>query len=160
ATIALRRPGLEPPKKKFRIPKGGELIRVLIISIGLGYFGYDSFLKEETGSPAQFLKKSASFRPALPKVTNADPKPKLATAFYEEGMKSYVLDHVSGYKAAAHRFSSAVTANPEDMKPAAMLASTYVNLIDTSTKDETFFSVISQLIERAKAKGIDLPEIV
>lgn len=41
-----------------------------------------------------------------------------------------------------------------------MLASAYVNLIDTSTKDETFFSVISRLLESAKAKGIELPEIV
>ena len=39
-----------------------------------------------------------------------------------------------------------------------MLASSYLNLIDSSNKDEKYFSVISTLIDMTRAKGIDLPE--
>jgi Flp pilus assembly protein TadD len=160
ATVALKRPGLAPAKKRFRIPKKSELIRILLISSALGYFGYEEFLKEDQDQAAQILRKAATFRPTLPKVTNAKPDPKLSISLYEDGMKSFVADHVVGYKAAAQRFSQAITADPDNLKASAMLASAYVNLIDTSTKDETFFAVISQLIDRAKAKGIDLPEII
>ncbi len=160
ATIALNRPGLSPAKKRFRLPPRKEMLRIVLIAAALGYFGYDSFLKEERDGAAEILKKAQSFRPSLPKITNAKPNSKLSQQLYDEGIRHFMLDHVLGYKASAIRFSQAVTADPENLKAYAMLASAYVNLIDTSTKDETFFSVISQLIETAKAKGIELPEIV
>ncbi len=160
ATIALNRPGLEPVKKKFRLPRGKELLRIVVISAALGYFGYDSFLKDQKNATAQFLKRSEAFRPTFPKRIDAKPNSPASQALYTEGLNFYAMDHVRGYKAAAHRFSQAVTADPENIKAYAMLASAYVNLIDTSTKDENFFSVISQLIDAAKAKGIELPEII
>jgi tetratricopeptide (TPR) repeat protein len=161
ATVMLHRPGLEPAKKRARIPRGKELARILLIAAALGYFGYDSFLKDDPKTNAgEFLKKSAAFRPSLPKPSAAKANPALGDKLYLDGIKDYSLDHVLGYKAASIRFSQAITADPENTKAYAMLASAYVNLIDTSTKDETFFSVISQLIDSAKARGLDLPEIV
>jgi tetratricopeptide (TPR) repeat protein len=160
ATVALYRPGLTPAKKKARIPKGRELIRILAIAAALGYFGYDSFLKETTDTAGQYLKKSAAFRPTLPSPKEGKPDSALSEKLYQDGLKDYALDHVLGYKAAARRFSQAATVDPGNIKAYAMLASAYVNLIDTSTKDESFFSVISRLLESAKAKGIELPEIV
>ena len=41
-----------------------------------------------------------------------------------------------------------------------MLASTYLNLIDSSNKDENYFSVISKLIDMTRAKSMDLTETV
>lgn len=161
ATVALYRPGLETAKKRARLPKGKEFIRIILIASALGYFGYDSFLKESTtDQTAQYLKKSSAFRPTLPKHSEGKPDPASSVKLYQEAIGNYLLDHVLGYKAAAARFSKAITLDPENLKAYAMLASSYVNLIDTSTKDETFFSVISKLIESAKAKGIELPEIV
>ncbi len=160
ATIALNRPGLTPTKRKLRPPKGGELVRILIISAALGYFGYDSFLKEDKNATAQFLKRSEAFRPIFPKKVNAKSNITLSQKLYNEGLKFFALDHVRGYKAAAYRFSQAVTADPDNIKAYALLASSYVNLIDTSTKDENFFQVISQLIEAAKSKEVDLAETI
>lgn len=161
ATIVLDRPGLEAAKKRARIPRGKELLRIVLIAAALGYFGYDSFLKDDPENGAgQFLKRSATFRPTLPKPNPGKADPALSDKFYQEGIKSYSLDHVLGYRVASARFSQAITADPENLKAYAMLASAYVNLIDTSTKDETFFSVISRLLDAAKAKGIELPEIV
>jgi tetratricopeptide (TPR) repeat protein len=160
ATVALHRPGLAAAKKKARIPKGKELFRIIAISALLGYFGYDSFMKDEKNVVGDFVSKNAAFRPALPKANEGKVDSVLSEKLYQEGIKSYAVDHVIGYKAAATRFSQAITVDPENLKAYAMLASAYVNLIDTSTKDESFFSVISQLLESAKAKGIELPEIV
>jgi tetratricopeptide (TPR) repeat protein len=162
ATIFVNRPGLKPAQKKFKIPSKKELFRIIAISVALGYFGYDSFLKDDpNNSAAKFLQKSEAFRPTIPKILEgkkADPK--LSQSLYAEGMKYFALDHVQGYKAAAARFSQAIQSDPESVKASAMLASAYINLIDTSTKDENFFSVISRLIDTAKAKGNDIPEIV
>lgn len=160
ATVFLNRPGLEPAKKKARIPKGKELLRIIAISAALGYFAYDGFLKEDVDVSARILAKSASFKPVLPRKSDAKANPALSQKLYEEALRYFTLDHIQGYRAAATRFAQAVSADPENLKAYAMLASSYVNLIDTSTKDETFFSVISQLIESAKSKGIELPEIV
>lgn len=160
ATVALYRPGLETAKKKARIPKGKELIRISMIAAALGYFGYDSFLKEEPNSTGDFLRKAEAFRPLLPRVSEGKADHAASEKKYSNGIKSYSSDHVIGYKAAAAGFSEAVTADPENLRAFAMLASSYVNLIDTSTKDETFFSVVSQLLDSAKASGIELPEIV
>jgi tetratricopeptide (TPR) repeat protein len=159
-TIALERPDLPPAKKRARIPKPAELARILLIAGGLGYFAYDSFLKDETAGTMEILKRSKSFRPALPKITNAKPDPKTSAALYEEAMKNFVLDHVLAYKAAAIRFRQAIEADPNNLKANALLASAYVNLIDTSSKDETFFSVISKLLESAKSKELEIPELV
>ena len=38
-----------------------------------------------------------------------------------------------------------------------MLASSYINLIDSSNKDENYFSVISKLIEMSRAKARTFP---
>lgn len=161
ATVALYRPGLSAAKKRRRIPKGKELIRIILISGALGYFGYDTFLKDDPKNiTGQFLRKSASFRPTLPKPNSGKIDTATSEKFYNESIKRYSVDTVIGYKSAAAGFSAAITADPENLKAYAMLASSYVNLIDTSTKDETFFSVISQLLDSAKAKGIELPEIV
>ncbi|MBS1963325.1 MAG: tetratricopeptide repeat protein [Bdellovibrionales bacterium] len=159
-TVALYRPGLEPAKKKRRIPKGKELVRIVLIAAALGYFGYDTFMKETTDVAGNILKKSESFRPTLPRPNPGKVDSAYSEKEYKKGIFAYSFDHVPGYKAAAIHFSNAVTADPENLKAYAMLASAYVNLIDTSTKDETFFSVISQLLDSAKAKGIDLPELI
>lgn len=160
ATIALNRPGLVAPKKRLRLPDRKELFRIILVSAALGYFGYDSFLKEQKNSATQFLKRSEQFRPSFPKKLNAVADPAAGLKLYADGLKYFSLDHVRGYKAAAVRFSQAATTDPENIKAYAMLASAYVNLIETSTKDETFFQVISQLIDAAKAKGVDVPEVI
>lgn len=160
ATVMVKRPGLVKAPRQFRIPRGKELFRIIAISAILGYFAYDEFLNDTTGRGQAVFSKAEAFRPTLPHKTNGKPNPALSTKLYEEGLKFFTYDHIQGYKAAASRMSEAITADPDNLKAYAMLASAYVNLIDTSTKDETFFSVISQLIESAKTKGIELPEIV
>lgn len=145
-------------KRKFRAPSKKELIRVLIIAGALGYFGYDSFLKQD--EPDIVFRKKENFRPKLPIVESARVNPQLSQKLYGEGMKMYVIDNVLAYKGAAAKLYLAANADPENVKALAMLASCYINLIDSSNKDENYFATISKLIEMSKAKNVDLPETV
>src|SRR5262249_11030194 len=77
-----------------------------------------------------------------------------------ESMKAYVADNVMGYRVAADGLRKAAALDGDNGRALAMLASSYLNLIDSSNKDENYFSVISKLIDLTRAKQQDLPEAV
>ena len=79
---------------------------------------------------------------------------------YREAMRSYVADNVLGYRMAADQLRKSASLDGENGRALAMLASSYLNLIDSSNKDENYFSVISKLIDLTRAKQQDLPEAV
>ena len=75
-------------------------------------------------------------------------------------MKFYLDDTVLGYRKAEVRLRQAASLDINNVKALAMLASTYLNLIDVSNKNEEYFSVISKLIDLSRAQNVDLPESV
>lgn len=83
-----------------------------------------------------------------------------STKRYFDAMKYYFLDTVPGYKKAAEILTESIQFDSSNTKAMALLASTYLNLIDSSNKDENYFSVISKLIELSRAKDTNLAETV
>lgn len=152
-------PGKNIPRGRPRLTPA-EAIKVAVIALLLGYFAYDTFLSapENPGRPVARL--FAPVKPKLPTFSEGNPNPQLSEKFYKEGVLHYFEDTVRGYKLAAEKFHKAASLDPSNVKALALLASSYLNLIDSSNKDENYFTVLSKLIEMSRAKSVDLPETV
>ncbi len=118
---------------------------------------YDSFFAPSNKS---IVLRNDPIRPKLPEYIEGKSDPKKSMQIYGDALKDYLLDTVNGYKSAANKFRAAAGYDIENVKALAMLASSYLNLIDSSNKDENYFSVISKLIDMSRAKNVDLPETV
>ncbi len=99
-------------------------------------------------------------RPKLPDFVQGASNAQESTKLYVEGMRFYIQDSVMGYKNAAEKLRQAAAVDSTNVKALAMLASSYLNLIDSSNKDGDYFSVLSKLIEMSRAKAVELPETV
>lgn len=155
------RPGGGSGRKKKPTPLAW--LRIVLIAGGLGYFGYETFLEERPGSGSALTIReiaAQTFRPELPRTSEGAGDPSASLKLYTEAIRSYVDDTVSGYKRAAKLLLRSIEADSSNVKAYALLASCYLNLIDSSNKDERTFSVISKLVELSKAKQVDLPETV
>ncbi len=150
-----RGPGLLSTGKKSSA-KG--YLRATLIAIALGYFAYDTFLSDP--GPKGTVVRPQIIRPRLPQFTQGKTDSAKSNELYIEGMRFYLRDTVTGYKAAEKKFHEAVSYDIGNIKALAMLASTYLNLIDSSNKDEKYFSTISKLIELSRGRAVDLPETV
>jgi tetratricopeptide (TPR) repeat protein len=156
STRAIGKGQASMPKRKRRIV---ELAKATVAAIALGIVGYQLLLEEEPNNTQAPVKWEA-IRPVLPSYSKGDPKPEESNRIYMAAMKDYVLDNVAGYRSASKKLLEACSVDPGNVKALAMLASTYLNLIDSSNKDESYFVVISKLIEMSRAKNVDLPETV
>lgn len=149
------------PKKKFlgifEIPERKALIRGLIVVCALGLLVQELFFPEE---PEKTAFKISVIRPKLPVSSSMGTNPQRSQKLYLQGLHFYVQDTVVGYKVAAEYFLQAASHDINNVKALAMLASAYINLIDSSAKDESYFSVISKLIEMSRAKATELMETV
>ena len=156
-TVVFQRSSLSSslPGKKKQGPK--EIIKNIIIAIALGSIGYDAFLAEPDRNVVRHLEP---IRPKLPEFVAGTPDPNKSAQIYADAMKYYVADTVTGYRTAADKLRVSAGVDINNVKALAMLASSYLNLIDSSNKDENYFSVISKLIDISRAKGVDLPETV
>jgi tetratricopeptide (TPR) repeat protein len=149
--------GNKKKKKKSALPSTlKEKLKALAAAIALGVAGYQVFL-EEPAVP-QFAKIEV-VRPSVP-IFAAKPDPGASQKKYAEAMRFYVQDNVLAYRFAAAKLQEASALDINNVKALAMLASTYLNLIDSSNKDENYFSVISKLIDMTRAKSVDLSETV
>lgn len=99
-------------------------------------------------------------RAKMPVFDAGTKDPQKSTKLYFDAMRYYFLDTVPGYKKAAELLTEAAQYDSSNTKALALLASTYLNLIDSSNKDENYFSVISKLIELSRAKDTNLAETV
>ena len=146
---------------KGRQKKGGvsakEGIKATIAAILLGIAGYQVFLSEpETKIPSA----PTMIRPTLPNFSGKNADPRASQKAYDAAMHAYLADNVAGYRSAAAQFSNAASLDNNNVKALALLASSYINLIDASNKDENYFAVLSKLIDMTRAKNVDLPETV
>lgn len=161
-TVMFQRPSAPKEADKSDKGKNGggglfDLIKIMVLALGIGYLGFDYFLSEPE---APIASRADIVRPKLPAFNQEKPNPNASVEAYNEAMKYYLADTVVGYKKAAQKLREAATLDRGNVKALAMLASSYLNLIDSSNKDADYFSVISKLIDLSRAKSVDLSEAV
>jgi tetratricopeptide (TPR) repeat protein len=136
------------PKKKFL------LLLVLFIAV------YQQMQEEQDES--EKAKNPVIMQPIKPKLptlsTEGKPDPIKSEKIYREGLKPYYQDTVSGYRKATDFFHLALKYDPQNVTALSMLASSYLNLIESSNQDEKTFSVINKLIELSKVKQAETVE--
>jgi len=142
----------EPAQKKSRLPKRSFLVMVLLFLVMYEMMFDDD---QPKGRPEVIM---VPVRPQLPSGGAGKVDPERSAKIYAQGLKPYLEDTVQGYRRAADTFLIALRFDPQNVKALAMLASSYLNLIDSSNKDENTFSVINKLIELSSLKKLDLVE--
>jgi len=141
-------------------PKWRRYYRQVLFAVVVLVVGLETLLDDQPENTAATIKIQY-VRPKLPAaLPGASPDPAKSSEAYSRAMGSYVLDTVEGYKTSATLLHQALSYNMGNVKALAMLASCYLNLIDSSNKDESYFDVISELIKLSRAKSVDLPETV
>lgn len=118
----------------------------------------DEFLFPNEDAPS--VPELIQIRPYLPTAIPGKADPELSEKKYHETIKNYFADNVVGYRRSVNTLQLAASYDKENVKALALLASSYLNLIDSSNKDENYFNVISRLIEMSRSKNMDLPETV
>ncbi|MEO5970645.1 MAG: tetratricopeptide repeat protein, partial [Bdellovibrionia bacterium] len=142
----------EKPKKSLR----QNLSKLFLVGV-LGVIGYQALLEEPPKKP---VKQFEVVRPQLPSANEGPPDPSKSNQLYGAAMAAYVADTTLGYRTAADKLREAISYDLSNVKALAMLASSYINLIDSSNKDANYFSVLSTLIDMSRAKNVDLAETV
>ncbi len=99
-------------------------------------------------------------RARLPEYKTKKSDPQKSIINYAKAMKVYVDDTPDGYKKAIVLLQESLLYDSSNAKALAILASCYLNLIDSSNKDEKYFQIITKLIEMSQEKSIDLQETV
>lgn len=127
------------------------LVTALVIISGLQMMEEDEEAK---------FSKLKPIRPRLPALIQEKPNPELSKQYFAKAMQAYVQDTAIGYRVAVEYLQKSASVDMSNVRALAMLASGYLNLIDSSNKDENYFSVIFKLIDAARAKGQNIPEIV
>ena len=143
-----------PGKRRKSIKDYAKEILVGLVVAGLAY----SFLQEDPSTTNPIRREP--IRPKLPDFVEGRADPTRSLKAYNEGLLDYVKDTVEGYRVASEKFRKAAAYDISNVKALAMLASSYINLIDSSNKDENYFAVLSKLIDMSRAKQVDLPETV
>lgn len=151
-------PGTGPKPRKRKESKFGQTLKTVMTFLAVAMVYHSLFIEEEP--KRRELSAFVPIRPLLPDVNKGAPNPELSGKVFASAMPFYLQDTVVGYKEAAERFRRAVALDSNNVKALAMLASSYLNLIDSSNKDEKYFSVISRLIDMSRSKSLDLPETV
>lgn len=128
------------------------LILGMVILIGIEY------MKDEAAEKSAKRQEVRKIRPYLPSTDRAQPDPIRSQERYLKALSFYQEDTIAGYRKAVDSLQSALAADPDNVRALAMLASSYLNLIDVSNKDEKYFDVISKLIDQSRSKNLDLPE--
>ncbi len=145
-----------PRKSKFglKVPKKSFLILIMLALVA-----YEMLFEDE--DPAQKERAPVVMvpvRPQLPSGGSGKVDPEKSVKIYNEALRPYMEDTVQGYRRAVDGFQIALRLDPQNVKALAMLASSYLNLIDSSNKDENTFSVINKLIDLSRLKQLELVE--
>jgi tetratricopeptide (TPR) repeat protein len=139
-------------------PGISEKFKSIVVAVALGMAGYELFFALPDASRVPV--RPPPIRPVLPSYVEGRSDPATSQKIYTEAMGFYVADTVPGYKMAATKLLQSASLDITNVKALAMLASCYLQLIDSSNKDENYFSVISKLIDMSRAKSLELPETV
>jgi tetratricopeptide (TPR) repeat protein len=144
------------PKSARTHPLRRSLIAMVVTILAYEFAFEDD--EEELAMQARQKVVLAPVRPTLPPTTLSNANPALSEKIYQEAQKSYIQDTVKGYREAAELYRKALVANSGNVRALAMLASSYLNLIESSNKDENTYSVINKLIQLSRMKQLELVE--
>ena len=139
--------GKEEKKKASKIPKKSFLILVLLAIVS-----YEMIFEDDDDTKPKKPVMMIPVRPQLPVSSGAPVDPATSEKVYILGLKPYFQDTVKDYRRAAEIFHQALKYDPQNVAALSMLASSYLNLIESSNQDENTFSVISKLIDLSKVK--------
>jgi tetratricopeptide (TPR) repeat protein len=161
-TILLERPkelitkDLAAARRGKRLLPGVGILGFLCI----GYLFYELLYESDEESLQRSRPKvqMVPIRPKLPASGADRPDPQTSAKIYGQGLVFYAEDHVQGYRNAAVVFHKALSVDSQNVKALALLASSYLNLIESSNKDEFTFSVIKKLIDLSSARQLELVE--
>jgi tetratricopeptide (TPR) repeat protein len=156
-----RRP--EPPGaiKATSEKKSWGLRKTIVIASALATILYFGLLEEpEERTETKRPKALLSLKARMPNLTSEISDPKRSDELYFKALGFYGLDHVEGYHRASELLMEAINLDHFNAKAIALLASCYLNLMDSIQKDQTYFDTITKLIEASKAKTVDLTESV
>jgi len=151
-TAMLQRPPKEPPKTGIAKLAGNKKIFVAIALVIAAIF---AVLPED--------KKAEEIEPAFKVVIPATAQttdPQEGLKLFNKALEFYNHDTVDGYKKAAKIFLDSLALDPNNVRALCLLTSSYLNLIDVVNRDENYFNVVTRLIEMARAKGVDIAEMV
>lgn len=158
--LTSREPNLQkkkPEQRKkllgFTIPKKSFLIIMMLFLVA-----YEMLFEDDSEQSSRSDVVMVPVRPKLPTGGTTKVDPESSVKIYGQGLKPYLEDTVQGYRRSVDIFQLALQYDPQNVKALAMLASSYLNLIDSSNKDENTFSVINKLIELSRLKQLDLVE--
>ncbi|CAM6054719.1 unnamed protein product [Sphagnum tenellum] len=152
----------QKPKGFFSVKKlnGGErrkVIRKVLLYLALAVSAYLFYFDESDDNPSYHF---SPVHPQLPSVIQGQSDPLKSDELYKVAMKDYLADTALGYRQAESKLREALSYNISNVKALAMLASCYINLIDSSNKDENYFAVLTRLIDMSREKSVDLAETV
>ena len=133
--------------------------RNLIVGIAMVLVFYELFFDDDEVKPV-IMAVSTVIHPELPEYKKGKTDVQKSSELYNQAIVPYLKDNVGGYKEAAEKFKLAAEDDIGNVKALAMLASSYINLIDNSNKDDNYFAVLTKLIDMSRAKSVDLPETV
>jgi tetratricopeptide (TPR) repeat protein len=158
-TMIFERPkellGKDEKSKKSKVPKKSFLIMMLLAVIV-----YEMLFEDEDQPKEKPQVVMVPVRPQLPVSAGIPVDPILSEKAYHHGLKPYFEDTVSGYRKAADIFHLALKYDPQNVAALSMLASSYLNLIESSNQDEKTFSVINKLIDLSNVKQATSVEIL
>ena len=135
-----------------------EFFKATVAAVLLGMVGLQILNTDDT--PVKMPGRQEVVRPSLPTYTQGHANPELSGKLFTAALPDYLADTVLGYRKAVDKLQGSAGQDINNVRALALLASSYLNLIDSSNKDENYFAVISKLIEMSRAKSIDLPETV
>ncbi len=135
-----------------------ELIRVVFIAIGIGILAYEMLFEqgEQVAAPQRWLVEVSK----RPNYSAKPSDPQASAKLIKEGLKFYDADTLVAYQEAAARFLKAAEVDKESLTAHALLAMSYINLVDAFTKDENYFKILTELMQNVRAKGFEVPHAV
>jgi tetratricopeptide (TPR) repeat protein len=136
-------------KKSGILPKMSVLLMVLFLLL---YMQQEEEEDEETASRKGKTVVMQPIRPKLPSSEGLKADPITSGKAYQLGIKPYYQDTVAGYRKAAAFFHESLKYDGQNVNALAMLASCYLNMMESSNQDENTFAVISKLIDLSKVK--------
>lgn len=144
-----------PDRSNRSVPR--KILYSILLVLACVFFGYEAFFRAPPSSQKLALDP---IRPTLPSYQSEQAQPEESKRYYQKAIQEYLKDHQLGYRKAVRYLQRAVSLDISNVRALAMLASSYINLIDSSNQDESYFRVISKLIQLSRAKSVDLPETV
>jgi tetratricopeptide (TPR) repeat protein len=148
--------GAAPPKPGIKKPSPAwfQKFKLAVILMGAFAAAYEFF------NPAPVPK--APFRlvlidPCEPKIREQQ-NPEESLKVYAEAFKSYMSDHIEGYRKALKLACKSAELDKNNVRAHAILLSAHLNLVEVSKRDEQYAGTVFRLLQRMRAINVSILE--